>query len=76
MILYLLLIGAGLAVGLVLGRWWALLASAGIGLWIGLTEEVEVPGWYLGLGYAALSGLGIALGVLLRRRSAARNAAS
>jgi hypothetical protein len=68
MILYLVLVGGGFIIGLVLGRWWALLASVGIGLWIGLGEEVEVPGWYLGLAYAALSGLGIALGILLRRR--------
>jgi hypothetical protein len=57
--------------GVGLGRWWALLAAAGVGLWVGLTEEVEVPGWFLGFAYAGLSGLGIALGVLLRRKYAA-----
>jgi hypothetical protein len=44
----------------------------GVGLWVGLTEEVEVPGWFLGFAYAGLSGLGIALGVFLRRKYAAR----
>ena len=48
------------------GRWWALIACVGVGVWIGVTEEVEVPGWYLGLGYAALSALGVGLGVVLR----------
>jgi hypothetical protein len=58
--------------GVVLGRWWTLLAAAGVGLWVGLTEGVEVPGWFLGLAYAGLSALGIALGVFLRREYAAR----
>jgi hypothetical protein len=58
--------------GLVLGRWWTLLAAIGAGLWVGLTEEVEVPGWFLGLAYAGLSALGITLGVFLRRAFAAR----
>jgi hypothetical protein len=62
------LLAGGFVLGLVLGRWWALLASAALGLWVGLTEEVEVSGSYLGLVYAAISGLGITLGVLLRRR--------
>jgi hypothetical protein len=66
------LIGAGFVLGVALGRWWTLLAAAGVGLWVGLTEEVEVPGWFLGLAYAGLSGLGIALGVFLRRGYAAR----
>jgi hypothetical protein len=61
-----LLVG-GLVLGLVVGRWWALLASAGLGLWIAWTTEVEVSASYLGLVYAAISGLGIVLGVVLRR---------
>lgn len=63
----LLLILAGFVFGIALGRWWALLAAVAVGLWIGTTEEVEVPGWVLGAGYGALSGLGIALGVMVRR---------
>ena len=62
-----MLIGGGLVLGLVLGRWWALLASVGLGLWVGLTEEIEVSGSYLGLVYAAISGLGIVVGLVLRR---------
>jgi hypothetical protein len=68
------LIGAGFAVGLVVGRWWALLASAGLGTWIALVNEVEVSGSFLGFVYAALSAIGIVLGVLLRRRIGRRKA--
>jgi hypothetical protein len=53
--------------GALLGRWWGLSAAVALGLWVGFTEEVEVPGWYLGLGYGAISGFGVALGVLVRR---------
>jgi hypothetical protein len=66
-ILVVVLIGAGFAAGLILGRWWALLACVGVGVWIGFSEEVEVPGWFLGFAYAALSGLGVVAGVMLRR---------
>jgi hypothetical protein len=44
----------------------------GIGIWIGVSEEVEIPGSYLGLGYAALSAPGVALGILLRCRVVGR----
>jgi len=64
----LVVLAGGLVAGLALGRWWVLVASVGVGLWIAFTEEVEVPGVVLGVGYAALSALGIASGVLLRRR--------
>jgi hypothetical protein len=66
-ILVVVLIGLGFTAGLILGRWWALLACVGVGVCIGVSEELEVPGWFLGLAYAGLSGLGIAGGVLLRR---------
>jgi hypothetical protein len=57
----------GFFLGLVLGRWWALLASAGLGLWVASTSEVEVSASYLGLVYAVISGLAIVLGIALRR---------
>lgn len=69
-----MLIAGGLVVGLVVGRWWVLLASVGVGLWVGLSEEVEVPGWFLGTAYATLLGLGLAAGVLVRRRVVRRRA--
>ena len=57
-------------VGFATGRWWSLLAAAGIGVWVGVVEEVEVPGWFLGAGYALAAGMGIAAGVGLRVRLA------
>jgi hypothetical protein len=53
----------------IVGRWWALVAAVGFGLWIGLTEEVEVDGWWLGFAFAGLAALGIIAGVSLRRFS-------
>jgi hypothetical protein len=51
----------------VVGRWWALLAAVAVGVWIGLVEELEVPGWFIGAGYAILAGCGIIAGVFTRR---------
>ena len=53
--------------GLLVGRWWALVAAAGVGVWVALSEEIELDGWFLGLGYALLAAVGIALGILTRR---------
>ena len=61
------LFGAGLAVGLVVGRWWALLAPVGFGVWVGLVTEVEVGGWFLGTAYAVICGAGTAAGVGVRK---------
>ena len=36
--------GAGLLLGLLVGRWWALAGAIAAGLWIGVAEEVEIPG--------------------------------
>jgi hypothetical protein len=61
------LIVAGFVLGIVIGRWWALLPAVAFGLWAGTTEEVEVSGRVIGLGYRGLSGLGVASGVAARR---------
>jgi hypothetical protein len=66
--LYLVLIGGSLALGLVVGRWWTLVLPIGLGVWVGLSEEVDVPGWFLGGAYATLAGLGVVLGVVVRGR--------
>jgi hypothetical protein len=59
-VLYPSLILAGLVIGLVFGRWWTLGAAAAVGTWIALATEVdEVPGWYLGAGYALMVAVGI-----------------
>jgi hypothetical protein len=72
---YLLGIGGGLLLGLMVGRWWALLAAAGVGVWVGLAAEVEISSWLLGAGYAILAAGGIIAGVLVRKLLARRQAA-
>ena len=66
MILLTLLAG-GLVLGLLVGRWWALVAAGGLGVWIAVTEDAEVPGWWLGLVYAGFAVVGIAAGLFIRR---------
>jgi len=73
-VLYLALVAGGFALGLILGRWWTLAAAVAVGVWVGVEEDVEVPGWYLGLGYALLAGLPTVVGVLVRRSLAERHA--
>ena len=62
----LVLFTAGLVVGIVVGRWWALLAPVAFGVWVGLVTHVEVGGLFLGTAYALISGAGTAAGVGLR----------
>jgi hypothetical protein len=63
----LILIAAGFVLGVAVGRWWVLLASVAFGIWIGATEEVEVSGWVIGVGYGGLAAIGTAFGLLVRR---------
>ena len=63
----LILIAAGFVLGVAVGRWWVLLASLLFGIWIGTTEEVEVSGWVIGVGYGGLAAIGTAFGLLVRR---------
>jgi hypothetical protein len=44
-----------------------LVGALGVGVWIALVNEVEVPGWFLGLAYGVIAAVGIAGGILLRR---------
>jgi hypothetical protein len=67
-VILLFLVVLGFLVGLGTGRWWSLLAAVAVGVWVSLVEEVEVAGWWLGTWYGAAAALGIAAGVLLRRR--------
>jgi hypothetical protein len=57
----------GLALGHLVGRWWALVAPAALGVWVAIESEVEVNPTVLGLAYALIGGAGVALGVALRR---------
>jgi hypothetical protein len=61
-----LLIALSFFFGLVVGRWWALLGALAAGAWyVAQTDDPEIQGligsWFL------LAGLGIAIGVLVRR---------
>lgn len=70
---YLILVGAGLILGLAVGRWWTLVAAVGVGAWIAVVSEVdEVPPWFLGAAYAVLAASAIAVGVVVRKRTRLR----
>jgi hypothetical protein len=62
-----MLIAAGFILGLLVGRWWALTAAIGFGVWVAIVSEVEVPGWFLGLWYSAIGCVGIGTGIAVRR---------
>jgi hypothetical protein len=69
-VLYLIPVVAGLILGLAVGRWWTLLAAAGIGVWVAVVSEVdEVPPWFLGAAYAAVAAVAIAVGSVIRTRT-------
>lgn len=61
------LIAVGFILGLLVGRWWALTAALGFGVWVAIVSEVEVPGWFLGLWYGAIGCVGIGTGIAVRR---------
>jgi hypothetical protein len=61
------LLAAGFILGLLIGRWWALTAAVGFGVWVAVVSEVEVPGWLLGLGYGAIGCVSIGTGIVVRR---------
>ena len=65
---YLVAIGVGFVIGLIVGRWWALLAGVAFAFWIGATTDVdEVPPWFLALGFGVVAVGAIAAGVAVRR---------
>jgi hypothetical protein len=68
-VIWTIIFALGLGVGLVVGRWWALAAALATGIWITMSSGVdEVPPWFLGLVYSGFAEVGIAFGVLARRR--------
>jgi uncharacterized membrane protein YhaH (DUF805 family) len=59
---------AGFAVGLAVGRWWALAAAAPLGAWVLATNGLDGHAGTLIAGYlTVLLALAIAAGVALRR---------
>jgi hypothetical protein len=67
----LVLIVSSLVFGIAVGRWWALVAAIPVGIAVGLTAEIEIPGRYLGSGYGVVAAITIGTGVLVRRLIAA-----
>jgi hypothetical protein len=61
------LIAGGLVLGLVIGRWWALLGAVAVAAYVAVISEVEVSRWVLAFGYGAIAAASVAAGVLLRR---------
>ena len=64
---WLVVLALGLVIGLILGRWWALVAALAFAVWIWATTDVEVAHWFLGLAYGGAAAIGIAVGVALRK---------
>ena len=62
-----LIVTGGFLGGFIIGRWWALVAAVGFGIWAWSVSELEVPDWFIGLVYGVAAALGIALGVVARR---------
>jgi hypothetical protein len=60
------LVAGGLIVGLIVGRWWALIAAPAVWLVVALTGDFHGPAWAVGIGMALLAALGLAVGVVIR----------
>ena len=63
---------AGLVLGFVAGRWWALVGPVALGGWVWRISKLEVPAWLPGLAYGLSAAAGVVVGVLLRRAGSAR----
>src|SRR5262249_49993979 len=76
-VIFVAVFAGGLALGLLVGRWWIVLAPVAFGAWIAATTGVdEVPPSFLGLAYALPGALGVGIGVIVRRRRLARSGIS
>ena len=63
-----LLIVVGLAAGMIVGRWWALIAPAAFGVYVAIASEVDaVPPLILGALFGLVGAAAVAAGVLGRR---------
>ncbi len=61
------LAGASVVLGLVIGRSWALLGPAVVGVMSAVDNRIEGPRWWVGLFYGGVAALGVLGGILLRR---------
>ena len=63
-----LLVVAGLGVGIVVGRWWALAAPAAFAVYVAVESDVDVvPPLFLGVFYGLVGAAAVGAGVLIRR---------
>jgi hypothetical protein len=63
-----LLIVVGLAAGMIVGRWWALVAPAAFAVYVAVESKVdEVPPLFLGALYGLVGAAAVGAGVLARR---------
>jgi hypothetical protein len=62
-----IIFGAGFFLGLIVGRWWTLLAAVAFGAWIWVVSDLEVPSWFAALVYGGATAVTISLGVFVRR---------
>jgi hypothetical protein len=69
MVVAAVLVAGGLTVGLIFGRWWALIAAPAVWLLVAATGDFHGPAWAVGIGMALLAALGISVGVILRNVS-------
>jgi hypothetical protein len=53
--------------GLVIGRWWALLAAVPLGAWVGFTDTGDMEHWFAGVLSGIFVAFPIMVGLLVRR---------
>jgi hypothetical protein len=70
------LIMLGFVLGFFVGRWSVLTAAVVLGLLTGVTDETDLPGWFMGLYFGLPAAIGIASGIVTRRVLARRRRAA
>ncbi len=58
---------AGFLIGLLIGRWWAIVAALIAGIAAGRGHVFPIDGWDIGLVAAGVTGLAVSVGVGARR---------
>ena len=65
--LYAALLGGGFLLGLIVGRWWALVAAVGVGVALGVMSELELPAVFVGFVSGVIAAIGVCAGVITRQ---------